>query len=186
MGNPDTAVDSAAPVAALSVDPIWRQAAIDACVAFRYGETIPHAWLFEHLQIVEPVGVVDAEHWRAHAWDVLRKVERFRDCMMEEHKRYLVNLRGEGYVVVEPGHQTGIAMGRLHRKLRKQVSDAMAALIHIDDTVLSLDEARENAEAKGKMGWFRTVALKQLDAPQAGQPCLPRTLRLSQPGDRAA
>jgi hypothetical protein len=147
----------------LPLDPIWRQAAMDAVVEFGYGATIPREWLLGNLGIEVNKGPMTAEQHQADAFEMLRKVEGFRDAMLYEHKRLLVNVRGVGYKIIEPPHQTDAAMRRLAVDLGKTISKTMAALVNINDAVLGIEDARENAEAKNKVAWLNTVGIKQLE-----------------------
>lgn len=159
----ETAHDTPAP--SLPLDPIWRQAALDALQTFAYGDIIPHEWLNEHLDIQEPEGRITVEEYRLHAFELLRKVDGFRNELLTQHQRYLVNVRGIGYKIIEPPHQTEAAMCKLQKDLRRTISQAMAALVHINDTALSLDDARENADAKAKLAALRMLHVNQLAAP---------------------
>ncbi|MBK1719204.1 hypothetical protein [Thiocystis violacea] len=154
---------------ALKLHPVWRQAAMEAVATFQYGETIPHDWLLEHLEIESPTGLMTADQHRAGQFELLRRVDGFKDVMLTDYQRYLVNVRGAGYKIIEPPHQTAAALRRLQTDLRKSLNAAMSALVHIDETALSLDASRENAEAKAKLKWFRTVGTKRLEAPSATQ-----------------
>lgn len=149
----------------LPLDPIWRQAALEVVATFAYGDIIPHAWLYEHLAIAEPVGLMSADEYRALAFDLLRKVDALRDELLLQHQRYLMSVRSIGYKIIEPPQQTMAAMGRFQKELRRSLGQAMTALVHVNTTLLNLDDARENAEAKAKLAIFRTIHLKQLERP---------------------
>lgn len=152
-------------VYSLPLHPIWKNAALLAIQEFNYGDTIPHEWIMTNLEIEEPSGPVTVEKHRKLAFDLLRKVDGFRDILLGEHKRYLVNIRGVGYKIIEPPRQTNAAMRRFEREVGRSLADAMAALEYINDTLLTLDDSRENAEAKAKLAWFRTMGVKQLQSP---------------------
>jgi hypothetical protein len=146
----------------LQAYPVWRQAAIQAVAEFPYGAVIPHAWLCANLEIQDRAGLMSAEKHRELDFEMLRKMDGFRDVMLSEHKRYLVNIRGVGYSIVEPPHQTDAAMRRLRLDLHRAIGKTMAALVHINDTVLTIDALRENTEAKSKLAWLRTVGVKRI------------------------
>ena len=147
----------------LSEYPIWRQAAKDATSEFAYGDTIPLAWIREHLEIEEPEGLMSVETHRRLSFDLLQKVDGFRSCMLEDYKRMIVNVRGVGYKVIEPPNQTDAAMKRFRRDFYKSWGQAMTNLVHINESMLSLDEARANAEAKAKLAWFKSTGAKQIE-----------------------
>lgn len=156
--------------AAVSLYPVWRQAAAQALAEFDYGDTIPLAWIREHLEIEEPAGLLTVEQHRQLQFDLLQKVENFKAQMLEEHKRLLISVRSVGYKIVEPPHQTDAAMRRFQREFRKSLQQAMAALIHIDESALTLEDARDNADAKAKMAYFKAFGNKHLEKPKAIEP----------------
>lgn len=148
----------------VKIDPVWRQAADDAVHEFDYGEMIPHSWIGEHLEIDPREGKLTIERHRELDFDLLRKMDGFRDALLYEHKRYLVNVRGVGYKIIEPPHQTTAAMRALSRDMRRSIAKAMSALVNIDETALQLDDARENAEARARVAWLNTVGAKRLES----------------------
>lgn len=150
----------------LTLHPVWRQAAITAVKAFEYGDIIPLEWIREHLEIDEPVGLMTVERHRELQFDLLQKVESFKAIMLEEHKRFLVNVRGVGYKIIAPPHQTNAAMKRFQREFHKSLSQAMSALVHINESVLTLEDARDNAEAKAKLGYLKAIGKQSIDSKQ--------------------
>lgn len=151
----------------LPLDPIWRQAANEAINAFQYGDTIPREWLVEHLHITEPQHKITVAEYQRLAFDMLTKMDGFKDEMLTRHHRYLINIRGIGYKIIEPPHQTNAAMTRMQRDLRKAISNAMSAVVNINDTALSIEESRANAEARAKIGAFASLHLKKLGNDQS-------------------
>lgn len=150
----------------LTLHPVWRQAAVTAAEAFEYGDIIPLEWIREHLEIDEPVGLLTVERHRELQFDLLQKVENFKAIMLEEHKRFLVNVRGVGYKIIAPPHQTNAAMKRFQREFHKSLQQAMSALVHINESVLTLEDARDNAEAKAKLGYLKAIGKHSLDSKQ--------------------
>lgn len=147
----------------LPLDPIWRQAAKDALAEFKYGDVIPWEWLTVMLDIHQPDEKLTALEHRAMQFDILTKVDGFKDEMLTKHQRYLINIRGVGYKIIEPPHQTAAAMIRLQKELRRSIAQAMSALVNVNDKALSLEDAKENTDARNKLGAFATLHLKQLE-----------------------
>lgn len=147
----------------LKKDPIWLQACDDARREFSYGDIIPRDWLTLHLGLEYPDKPMTIKEHDARVWDVLSKVEAFKETMLTEHKWYLITVRGVGYIICKPQHQTKSAMLKLNRDLRKSITQAMKALVHINESVLSLEDARENAESKAKLAALRTMHINQLE-----------------------
>ena len=148
----------------LKLHPIWKQAALEAVSEFDYGDVIPLTWIREHLEIEEPEGLMTMERHRELSFDLLSKVDGFRTEMLENHKRMTVNVRSVGYKVVHPVDQTDAAMKRFQREFYKSWSNAMSNLIHINDSMISLEDARANAEAKAKLAWFKNTGTKRIES----------------------
>ena len=146
----------------LQLYPVWKQAAKLAIEAFEYGDVIPLEWLREHLEVEEPEGLMTSEQHRRLAFDLLQKVDGFRSTMLEQHKRLTVNVRGVGYKIIQPPHQTDAAMKRFQREFHKSWNQAMTGLVHINESLLTLEDSRENAEAKAKLAWFKSFGAKRL------------------------
>lgn len=159
--------------ATVSLDPIWLQAAKDAVLEFGYGELIPREWLQVHLDMPDPAGKVSPDEYRDWAWRWLQRVESFKDCMLRDHKRLLVSVRGTGYRIVRPQEQTGVAMERMASEVRRSMARAMSSLVHINEKMLAMEDAQRNSEARQKLAWLKTVGMKKVDpqkaAPQIAQ-----------------
>ncbi len=146
----------------LELDPIWRQAAKEAVAAFDYGDIIPRDWLLDHLGIAEPQEKLTAKQHQAYAFEILSKTDGFKEEMLTRYQRYLVNIRSIGYKLIEPPHQTNAAMTRLSKDLRKAISQAMSAVVNINDKALTLEESQANADARAKLGTIATLHAKKL------------------------
>ena len=144
------------------LDPLWKQAAVDAIQAFAYGEIIPHEWIRDNLELSRPDQEMTHRQFNDLALDSLRKIEAFKDEMLNHHARYLVSIRGIGYKIIEPPHQTNAAMKKCHNEIHRSMTNAMKALVNVNESMLSLEEARENSEAKGKLAYLATVGQRKL------------------------
>ncbi|MFM2054708.1 MAG: hypothetical protein RL456_2745 [Pseudomonadota bacterium] len=153
----------------LPLHPIWREAAMKAADIFAYGEVIPHEWLRTELQVPDrqPNDILTTAQHRAMDFDLLSKVEGFKDEMLREHNRLLVNVRGGGYRIVPAPSQTDAAMGRLRIELRKAMVRAKDALVHIDMALLEQEDAQRNAEARAKLAAFAAMGQQSLSQPEA-------------------
>lgn len=147
----------------LPLDPIWRQAARDAVNEYSYGDIIPKEWINAHLNIRFSDKPMTADQHQSLAFEMLSKIDGWRDELLRKHCRYTVNIRGVGYKIIEPPHQTAAAMTKMQKELRRSISQAMTALVNVNERALSLEDARENADARAKLGAFATLHLKQLE-----------------------
>ena len=148
----------------LPIDPIWRQAAINAVEEFQYGEIIPWEWLSEELQLTRPNELLTSDQFQKLQFEQLTRVDGFKEEMLTQYERYLVNVRGQGYRIVEPPHQTREAMAKLQKELRKAINDAMQALVNVNAKALTLDDARENADARAKLAAFSKLHVRELSS----------------------
>lgn len=147
----------------LPLDPVWKQAALDAAETFGYGEIIPLDWLDEHLQLAPSAGRLSAEDHAKLSFLRLQRVTRFTDAMLCEHQRYLRNVRGVGYLVVRPENQTAVAMAAMRREISGALVSTMRALVHVNERLLTLEDARLNADAKAKVAYLKSFMPKALE-----------------------
>jgi hypothetical protein len=139
---------------------VWTLAATRAVSQFSYGDTIPLEWVRANLEIneLDEDDLMTVKQHRSLAFDLLRKTEMFKQTMLETHKRLLVNIRGCGYKVVEPPHQTEAAMRKFISSFHKNLHQAMTALVHINESALTLDDTRRNIEAKARLQYLKRLA----------------------------
>ena len=144
------------------LDPLWKQAAIEASQEFAYGETIPHEWIRDSLELSRDDQKMTHQQFNDMALESLRKIEAFKDEMLNVHCRYLVSVRGVGYKVIEPPHQTSAAMKKCHNEIRRSMTSAMKALVNVNESMLSLEETQENSEARGKLAYLASIGQRKL------------------------
>lgn len=144
----------------LPLYPVWKQAAQEAVAAFGYGDLIPMEWVRDRLEIadLDETARLTVKQHRDLAFDLLRKTEMFKQVMLEQHKRYLVTVRGCGYKVIEPPRQTAAATRKFMQVFHKQYHQTLTALVNINEAALNLEDARENAEAKMKLQHLKMMA----------------------------
>ena len=152
--------DMTASGAELDLFPIWKQAAKVAASEFNYGDLIPLEWVRANLEIddLDEDAKMSVKQHRELAFDLLRKTEMFKQTMLETHKRLLVSIRGCGYKVIEPPHQSDAAMRKFITSFHKNWHQAMTALVHINESALTLDDTRRNIEAKAKLQHLKRMA----------------------------
>lgn len=169
--NQDETIDQEAEALldSLPLDPVWRQVAKEVAHEYRYGDIIPKEWLLSHLGIAVPADKMTVAEYQALSFEMLSKIDAFRDELLCKYQRYLINIRGVGYKIIEPPHQTSAAMTRLHKDIRRSIAQAMSALVNVNNKALSLEDARENADARAKLGAFATLHVKQLEKKKADQ-----------------
>ena len=147
-----------APIETLPKFPVWVQAASDVVTEFDYGDVIPHEWLAAHLELSPREGLMTVNEHRALDFEAMAKMDGLRNTLLEQHQRHLENVRGVGYRVVPPQLQTDAAMRQLTQDMRRSLGKTMKVLLNVNESLLTLDDLRENTEARSKLAWIALSA----------------------------
>ena len=110
---------------------------------FKPGDVIPHKWLWDVLELKMP-----SPNMTAGAVDSLRKkfleqFSRMRVELLQSHRIDLVSQRGEGYLWVRPGEQTGRAVEDGLDEVRKGLRRMGRRVIFVDEGSLTHEEKKE-------------------------------------------
>ena len=138
--------------------PEWRQAVSDFLAAgFKEGDIVPHAWLEQHFgmaKLDEDKPLLPAA-WSARQFDWLRNIESFRSELLERHQIFLSSVYGEGYRIVPPREQSGIAQERFERDAKRSYRKAAATLKNVRLSELTEMERKENLDAIARIAMLR-------------------------------
>ena len=145
----------------IQLDPPYKQAVIDSLAVFDYGDLISHRWLYAHLGLPQPQAGSFAEIQKWH-FDFLAAMESFREQLLEDHQRALQNERGKGWRIIQPKHQTAVAMTELKSDVSRSLRKAAKVLEHVKHELLTSAESQENAEAKAKLAAIRSFSRKAI------------------------
>lgn len=164
----------------VTMHPVWVQAAHDANREFDYGDTISMEWIHTRLEIdrVQDETVMTFRQHKDRAFELLRKVDEFKNIMLRKHRKLLVNVRNAGYRIIQPADQTAEAMARLERDIQKTLSEAMKKLLHINDSMLEIEQLRENTDARNKVAFLKSANIRHLatkSAPDTDSRALAKT-----------
>jgi hypothetical protein len=142
--------------------PDYKQAASDANAEFTYGQIITHDWLYHHFKLPQPESgtFTQIQKWN---FDFMTCMDGFREILLIENSKALRNLRGKGWLVVEPKDQTSVTMGDMRSVISKALQRAAIHLEYIATDMLSQGEIHENMEAKTKVGALRAFSKKALN-----------------------
>lgn len=126
--------------------PTWLQQAIRMFLEDRFkdGDTISHIWLKHALEIEEPRDLDDA---RRIQWQLLARVEAFKDWLLEERQIALENIWGEGYRIVPPREQARVAAQKFMRSVNREFKECNRTMTHTRVNELSTDEKRRHTDA---------------------------------------
>jgi len=134
----------------LQLDPIWLNAAEKAARQYDYGDLIPLAWIRSELEI-DPLEEGTYEQFKELQFRTLTLMDQFRDHLLIHHCKALLNVRGQGYRIINPGQQTATAMSLLHQAIVRHLHATRKLLTAINFTRLSDDQIRENVDARNKV-----------------------------------
>ena len=131
--------------------PEYKQA-VDDFLALKPepGMIVSSEWIDEKLGIDKS----KATDWRsANSVNLLRlsRFEEFRNELLVEHRIYIENVRGKGYIVVRPGDQTDRVTVRLLDEIRCASKRARAGLVNIDLEKLTDAEVKQNTDMRAKL-----------------------------------
>lgn len=119
------------------------------------GTIIDTEWIDKHLGIDKS----QAKDWHSANRVNLQRLTRFEEFRSElliEHRIYIENVRGKGYVVVPPGQQTERVAVRLMDEIRLAARRANAGIVNIDLEKLTDAEVKENTDMRAKLAALKT------------------------------
>jgi hypothetical protein len=133
----------------VELHPKFKQVALIIAEEFDYGDVIEHSWLDKQFRFIEPRKYKD---FAKYMLDRMSAVQHLISECLNEHKIMLVNVRGEGYRLVQPKEQSSRAMHILKKKMAKEMNTALNRLNHVNERFLGVDDLRRRDEAIAKIG----------------------------------
>ncbi len=146
----------------LNRHPLWKQAVDDAVREFNYGDMIPFSWLYNAFNM-HPLERGTAKEFQKAQFAFLGAIENFKLTMLEEHNMYLHSMRGEGYVIVNPVHQSDLAWDGMKKKMYKAFSQATMRLTCIDITMLDSSEKTNNSNKLNTLAALRLMSRRKVN-----------------------
>lgn len=129
-----------------------------AAAQFSYGDMITHTWLKENLGVAIPeFGSRDAI--QNAQLDFLGAFETLRYELLTGYQMYLSSVRGEGYRVVLPKEQVGLAMEQLEKRVSAEIRKASAAIENVRVDMLEQDDMRRRDDAVARIGSLSALGL---------------------------
>lgn len=138
-----------------------KQLVLDILSGFTFGDTIPHSWIDNQLQLDDPASIngVQANEQAMHKMCVLDKA---KDMLLINHQIHIVNVRGVGYKLVEPKEQTDVVMKNFSKKIKGTLRKTHKGLTNIRTSHLSHTERQRNVDAQTLLRGFGRTAQKRL------------------------
>ncbi len=134
----------------LQLDPIWINAAERAHQQFTYGDLIPWEWIRTELEI-EPPEDGSYQQFQELQLRTLTLMDQFRNYLLMTHRKALVNVRCQGYRIINPGQQTSFALEQLADALARHLRTTKKLLSAINFQRLTDSQISENVEARNRV-----------------------------------
>lgn len=151
----------------LELLPPWREALRRfAESGFRAGDTITHAWFFEAFGLPLRTAETTAMEWEKVALQFMRHFCSLREALLTERQMDLASTRGVGYRIVPPSEQTSLAYGDCVAELRRAFRRGLDRIINVDQSKLTAEQRRENADALAKMSQLRAMTKAAREFPR--------------------
>ena len=106
---------------------------------FNYGDVVTNEWLSDNFKIKLPT-YGSKKQFEAYAFEFLGMLEGVKKSLLEDHKMYLTNVRGKGYLIVMPNRQSDVAVDKLKKSLSSEVNKAFRAITNVNEALLTNDD----------------------------------------------
>ena len=120
------------------------------------GRLISHSWLKGQFGIAAPkitdfkdTEEYDRERDRAQ-FQYMAMVEKLRDTLLFGYKMYMMNVHGEGYVIIRPDDQTTLAYKGLVSDITDGIRDAKEIMYNVRE--VSPEQKSKDDDLRAKMG----------------------------------
>lgn len=125
---------------------------------FEPGVLISHEYLKKIFYLIEPK-IEDfkdqyefIETIKLIQFEYMTLVDKLRVDILETHKLYLRNIRGEGYQFLLPKEQTDFAKKQTMDSINKEMKRGELILRNVKYSSLSADDRRKNTDELAKIG----------------------------------
>lgn len=82
---------------------------------------------------------------------LLNAVDALKKYLLHKKQMMLVNVRGEGYRIANPGEQTDIAVSKGMKQIQKGLATAAEGVEHVNKTLLSSEERAYNESVGARL-----------------------------------
>lgn len=146
---------------------VWYSLVDEIVTTFAPGDLIPHEWLHEKFGIddfrktrpqdYENIeALVDAV--KRAEFDYMFLVETLRRQLLEGLYGYLINIRGEGYMILPHDEQVSYAFRKFMETLEKSIKKT--DLIMKYTPPVSADQQKHDNDTKARYSWFKQAVEK--------------------------
>ena len=141
--------------------PNWKQAVKDAVHQFEYGDVITFEWIYVNFEMVPPK-LATPKKWQEYQLTFMAAMANFKSMLLEEHKMYLQNVRGEGYLIVMPGDQSDLSFKKMSKGVIKHIKKGYVSLINVNYNKLTMDERRVNSDKLAVIASLKTIVQRRI------------------------
>jgi len=124
---------------------------------YKDGDLVTHYALHDMLDM-PPEGTMDNRMW---ALTFMDRFEQFKDTLLRQHRIYLSNVRGKGYLVVPPDEQAHTAMLAAMNDIRRAAGKCTKALEYARVEEMSGDARRRHTDAQVRFAGLRGMLGKE-------------------------
>lgn len=107
--------------------------------SFTYGDVIPNEWLSDVFNLKLPT-YGSKKQFDKYAFEFMGMLDGVKKFLLEEHKMYLRNVRGKGYLIVLPKQQSDVAVDILKRSISTEITKAFKAITNVNEALLTNDD----------------------------------------------
>jgi len=106
---------------------------------FNYGDVVTNEWLADNFKLRLPT-YGSKKQFEAYAFEFLGMLEGVKKSLLEDHKMYLTNVRGKGYLIVMPNRQSDVAVDKLKKSLSTEINKAFRAITNVNEALLTNED----------------------------------------------
>jgi hypothetical protein len=121
------------------VDKPHLKVANDIALMFDYGDVVTNEWLADNFKLKLPT-YGSKKQFEAYAFEFLGMLEGVKKSLLEDHKMYLTNVRGKGYLIVLPNRQSDVAVEKLKKSLSSEINKAFRAITNVNEALLTNED----------------------------------------------
>lgn len=121
------------------VDKPNLKVANDIALMFDYGDVVTNEWLADNFKLKLPT-YGSKKQFEAYAFEFLGMLEGVKKSLLEDHKMYLTNVRGKGYLIVLPNRQSDVAVEKLKKSLSSEINKAFRAITNVNEALLTNED----------------------------------------------
>ena len=106
---------------------------------FNYGDVVTNEWLADNFKLRLPT-YGSKKQFEAYAFEFLGMLEGVKKSLLEDHKMYLTNVRGKGYLIVMPNRQSDVAVDKLKKSISTEINKAFRAITNVNEALLTNED----------------------------------------------